>query len=157
MANYQFLTTWCFENGPIDRAFDLLRDSRGYPQWWKGVKDVEVLESGNADGVGDVSRFHWRSVLPYTLSFELRITRVERPHLLEGQATGELEGTGTWRLYEGPGLAVVYDWRVRTTKTWMNAIGPLARPAFSWNHDIVMRQGAQGFADVLGASLIVHD
>ena len=64
---------------------------------------------------------------------------------------------GTWRLYEGEDVAVVYDWRVRTTKWWMNVLGPLARPAFSWTHDIVMRQGGKGLAAELGATLLLHD
>lgn len=40
-------------------------------------------------------------------------------------AVGGLDGTGTFRLFEGPlGTAVTYDWAVRTTKTWMNVIAP---------------------------------
>ncbi len=74
-----------------------------------------------------------------------------------GHASGELEGVGTWRLYKGDGVAVVYDWRVRTTKPWMNVFGPLARPAFSWNHDVVMRQGGRGLAAELGATLLLCD
>jgi hypothetical protein len=96
-------------------------------------------------------------VLPYELSFDSRVTRVERPHLIEGTATGELEGTGVWRLYEGSGTAAVYEWRVHTTRAWMNVLAPLARPAFAWNHDIVMRQGADGIARELGARLIARD
>ena len=127
MARYEFLTTWCVD-APIDAVFDLLNDAAGYPRWWKGVQSVEVLEPGDEDGVGELDHFTWRSVLPYSLGFDMRGTRVERPHLIEGHATGELEGVGTWRLYEGQGTAVVYDWRVRTTKRWMNLFGPLARP-----------------------------
>jgi len=157
MANYEFLTTWLLD-APIDRVFDVLHDSKGYPDWWKGVQSVEVLEEGDEDGVGELDRFSWRSVLPYTLEFDTRVTRVERPHLLEGNATGELEGVGTWRVFEGPpGTAVTYDWRVRTTKAWMNAFGPVARPAFSWNHDLVMRQGGHGLARRLNATLVAHD
>lgn len=157
MAAYEFLTTWCLDDVPAERAFGVLRDAASYPQWWGGVKHTEVLERGDSNGLGELARFAWRSLLPYTLTFDLRVTRVERPHLIEGRATGELEGIGTWRLYEGPGLAVVYDWRVRTTKPWMNIFGPIARPAFAWNHDLVMRQGARGFANLLGAPLILHD
>jgi uncharacterized protein YndB with AHSA1/START domain len=157
MAAYEFLTTWCLRDAPAERAFEVLRDSASYPQWWAGVERAEVLQRGDADGIGEVTRLHWRSVLPYTLSFEMRITRMESPYLIEGHATGELEGVGTWRLYEGRGLAVVYDWRVHTTKPWMNVLGPIARPAFVWNHDLVMRNGARGFADVLSASLVVTD
>jgi hypothetical protein len=154
VAHYEFLTTWCLD-APIDAVFELLHDSTGYPRWWKGVQRVKVLERGEADGVGDLHHFTWRSVLPYSLGFDMRVTRVQRPYLIEGHAFGELEGVGTWRCYEGPGTAVVYDWRVRTTKLWMNLFGPLARPAFAWNHDVVMRQGGRGLAAELGATLLL--
>jgi len=156
MREYEFLTTWCLD-APIERVFDVLRDSRGYPRWWKGVKSVVALADGDPEGVGEASRFTWRSVLPYELSFDSRVTRVERPHLIEGTATGELEGTGVWRLYEGSGTAAVYEWRVHTTRACMNVLAPVARPAFAWNHDIVMRQGADGIARELGARLIARD
>jgi uncharacterized protein YndB with AHSA1/START domain len=155
MAQYSFLTTWCI-NAPIEAIFDLLNEPVGYPRWWKGVRRVEVLERGDGPTVGELDRFEWRSVLPYSLGFDMRVTRVQRPYLIEGHATGELEGVGTWRLYEGQGVAVVYDWRVRTTKRWMNVFGPLARPAFAWNHDLVMRQGGRGLAVELGATLELH-
>jgi len=156
VAEYEFLTTWCVD-APIARVFDLLHDSSRYPEWWKGVRSVVLLEPGDADGVGEARRFTWRSVLPYELSFDSRVTRVERPYLIQGSATGELEGTGTWRLFEGRGTAAVYEWRVRTTRPWMNVLGPVARPVFAWNHDVVMRQGAAGLARELGARLIARD
>ncbi|MBA2505322.1 MAG: SRPBCC family protein [Thermoleophilaceae bacterium] len=156
MAQYEFLTTWCLD-APIDDVFEVLHASEKFPEWWKGVQSVEVLESGDADGIGELGRYSWRSVLPYTLVFDSRVTRVERPHLIVGEATGELEGVGTWRLFEGSGTAVIYEWRVRTTQVWMNLFGPLARPAFAWNHDRVMRQGGHGIAELLGTQLVAHD
>lgn len=155
MGRYEFLTTWCVD-APIDAVFGVLNDSAAYPRWWKGVESVELLEEGAEDGVGKLVHFTWRSILPYSLGFDLRVTRTDPPYLIEGRATGELEGTGTWRLYEGPGTAVVYDWRVRTTKPWMNVLGPLARPAFRWNHDLVMRQGGVGLATELGTTLLLN-
>jgi uncharacterized protein YndB with AHSA1/START domain len=154
VADYEFLTTWCID-APIEAVFDLLKDSAGYPRWWKGVVSVDRLEQGDEAGIGALDHFVWRSVLPYSLGFDLRVTRVQRPHLIEAHASGELEGVGTWRLYEGDGVAVVYDWRVRATKRWMNALGPVARPAFAWNHDVVMRQGGKGLAAELGATLLL--
>lgn len=157
MAQYEFLTTWCLD-APIDRVFSVLTDSARFPEWWKGVSAVEVFEQGDELGVGELARYSWRSVLPYTLTFDLRVTRIEPPHTIEGEATGELEGVGIWRLFAGPGLtAVVYEWRVRTTKPWMNMWGPLLRPAFAWNHDRVMTQGGLGLARRLDAALIAHD
>jgi uncharacterized protein YndB with AHSA1/START domain len=157
VARYAFLTTWCLD-APIDAVFDVLHDSAGYPRWWKGVESVTPVSSGDAAGIGEVVHFTWRSVLPYSLGFELRSTRVQRPHHIEAHATGELEGVGAWHLYQGgDGTAVIYSWRVRTTRLWMNLLGPLARPAFAWNHDLVMRQGGVGLAAELGATLLLHD
>ena len=64
-----------------------------------------------------VSRMVWKSLLPYRVEFEVTTTRVERPHLLEADAVGELSGIGRWRLYEQDGVtAVLYEWNVATTQ-----------------------------------------
>jgi hypothetical protein len=105
--------------------------------------------------VGRLWRHAWKSRLPYRLTFDVRVTRVEPPLALEGVASGELEGTGRWQ-FSSDGLVtcVRYDWNVRTTKSWMKVLGPLARPIFQWNHDLVMRQGAEGLARLLSARLV---
>ncbi len=159
MASYSFLSTWCVA-APLQRVWDLLSVPDRYPEWWKGVRGATVVEPGEdgGAGVGTLYRMRWRSKLPYTLEFDSRVTRMEAPHLLAGQASGELEGTGVWRLFESPlGTVALYDWNVATTQAWMNWFAPLARPVFAWNHDYVMRQGAQGLADELGAELITHN
>jgi uncharacterized protein YndB with AHSA1/START domain len=157
MADYRFLTTWCVD-APIQRVWDALYDSERWPEWWRGVERVEVLEAGNGDRVGELSRYTWKSKLPYRLEFDLRTTRVERPFLVEGTATGELAGEGRWRLFEAPGsTAVTYEWNVHTTARWMNALAPIARPVFVRNHDYVMRNGGEGLARRLGARLLVSD
>ena len=154
MADYRFLTTWLLE-APRAEVFQAIWDSERWPSWWRGVRRAELLEPGAADGVGRLWDFTWRSRLPYDLTFRLRVTRVERPWLLEGDADGELIGVGRWRLYRGAaGTAVVYEWNVRTARAWMNRLAPVARPAFAWNHDAVMRQGGERLARRLGASLI---
>ena len=38
----------------------------------------------------------------------------------------------------------------------MNRLAPVARPLFAWNHDVVMRRGAEGLARLLGAQLLVR-
>ena len=155
MARYEFLTTWAFD-APIDRVWDALYESERWPEWWRGVERVQVLEPGDADRVGELSRYTWKSRLPYTLEFDMRTTHVKRPFLVEGTAQGELAGRGRWRLFEGGGTtAVTYEWLVETTKRWMNVLAPLARPVFAWNHDVVMRNGGHGLARRLGANLLV--
>jgi uncharacterized protein YndB with AHSA1/START domain len=155
MAEYRFLTTWCLE-APIDLVWEAIHDSESWPQWWRGVERVVELEPGDEQGIGQVGRYTWKSRLPYELSFDVTTLRKERPHLLAGEASGELAGMGTWRLSEGGGLTtVLYEWDVRTARAWMNLLAPLARPLFAWNHDWVMKRGGEGLARLLGARLIV--
>jgi hypothetical protein len=155
VAEYRFLTTWCID-APIEDVFAAIDEAGRWPEWWKGVRRAELLEPGDADGLGRLWGFTWRSRLPYDLAFDSRVTAREPPYLLEGQADGELIGVGRWRLYAGHGTAVVYEWNVRTARPWMNRIAPVARPAFAWNHDAVMRQGAEGLAQLLGARLLAR-
>ena len=156
MAAYRFLTTWLLEV-PREQVFQEIWDSERWPSWWRGVESVVELEPGDDEGVGSLGRYVWKSRLPYRLTFETRVTRVDRPRYLEGDADGELAGTGRWRLFEQDGVtAVVYDWDVRTTSRRMNLLAPLVRPMFAWNHDVVMRWGGQGLARRLGARLLAH-
>lgn len=154
MASYEFLTTWLLEC-PRPAAWDVLQDTVRWPEWWRGVKRVDELDPGDENKVGSRFDIEWRSRLPYPLVFEFVVDEVRGPHFMTGRASGELAGTGTWRLYEQDGVtAVTYDWRVHTTKRWMNLVGPLARPVFAYNHDVVMRWGGEGLAKRLGAGLL---
>jgi hypothetical protein len=146
VASYRFLTTWLLD-APRERVWDVLYDAHAWPEWWSGVERMQVD--------GGLWRSTWRSALPYSLTFEFEIVREEPPMLLEGRARGELAGSGVWRLYDGPeGTASTWHWDVATTARWMNALGPLARPAFEWNHHRIMRAGAEGLARRLGCRLL---
>jgi uncharacterized protein YndB with AHSA1/START domain len=157
MAEYRFLTAWLLD-APREPVWEAIYDQKAWPTWWRGVEEVVELVPGEEDGVGSRSRMVWRSLLPYNLGFETHTVRVERPHLLEGQVDGELAGTGRWRLYEeGGATAVLYEWNVRTTRSWMNLLAPIARPIFAWNHDWVMARGGEGIAKLLGCRLLASD
>lgn len=157
MASYRFLTTWVLE-ADRERVWDAIYESERWTEWWRGVEVAERLAPGDEAGLGQIGRYIWRSRVPYPVEFEVVTTRVERPALLEGHASGGLEGVGRWRLFaEDRTTAVLYEWNVATTKRWMNAIAPLARPLFKWNHDQVMRRGGEGLARRLSARLLVND
>jgi|SRR5262245_40700965 len=157
MAEYTFLTTWLL-TADRERIWDAIYESERWPQWWRGVEEAEKLVEGDERGVGQRGRYVWKAKLPYRVNFEIVTTRVERPHLLEGDADGELAGVGRWRLFEQDGVtAVTYEWRVRTTRPWMNLLAPVARPIFKANHDYVMRNGGEGLASLLGARLLAGD
>lgn len=157
MADYAFLTTWLLDS-PREPVWDAIYDQERWPQWWRGVEEAREVSPGDPSGIGSVSRMVWKSLLPYRVEFEVTIKRVERPHLLEADARGELAGIGRWRLYEHEGLtAVLYEWNVATTKPWMNLLAPVARPVFEWNHDWVMSHGGRGIAELLGCRLLASD
>ena len=151
MASYSFVTEWRLD-APIDRVYEAIHDSLAWPSWWSAVKAVEEIRpAAERNGVGTVRRYTFKGSLPYTLSFDLAVDRVEPPTTLGGRATGELEGSGVWTLREDGGTTVArYDWNVRTTRWWMNLVAPLARGVFKSNHDIVMRSGAKGICGLLG-------
>jgi hypothetical protein len=154
VARYRFLTTWLLET-TRERAWAEIENPAAWPEWWRGVERVEQLDPGDAARVGCCYVVGWRSRIPYSLSFEFTVERVEPPGLMAGVARGELAGQGCWRLLEQDGVtAVVYDWDVQTTKLWMNLVGPIARPVFEYNHDAVMRWGGEGLARRLGVRLL---
>ena len=157
MGEYSFLTTWLLE-AEREQVWEAIYDSERWPQWWNGVLEAEKLEEGDDAGIGQFGRYIWKAKLPYRVEFFIRTTKVERPFLLEGDATGELAGIGRWRLFEQDGVtAAIYEWNVHTTKAWMNALAPVAGPVFKGNHDYVMRNGGAGIANLLGARLLALD
>jgi uncharacterized protein YndB with AHSA1/START domain len=153
MARYSFLTTRVLD-APRDDVWQAIYEIERWPEWWRGVRSVEQIEHGDEAGIGALYRHEWRSVVPYPVRFETRITQIEPPFLIAADADGELAGTGRWRLFDGRDTAVTYEWNVRTTRRWMNLVAPVAGPIFRWNHNVVMHQGGQGLADLLGARLL---
>ena len=127
----------------------MLRDAERWPDWWRGVQRVTVLAPEQRYLIA------WRSRIPYELEFEFDVQEIDPPCCMIGEATGELTGTGRWRLFEDGGItAVTYEWDVRTTKTWMNLLAPVARPVFAHNHNVVMRWGGEGLARRLDCNLL---
>ena len=119
---------------------------------------IPVQQKGDAQGVGSLRSYTWSSRLPYRLSFNMRTTAVTRPTLMEGIASGDLDGKGRWRLEPlGERPRVQYEWTVVVGKPWMRAFAPLLAPVFAWNHDPVMREGGRGIARHLGVALIAYE
>lgn len=146
MADYVLDTVWQVAAEP-EAVWPALTAVEEWPTWWRGVLVVERLKAGDPSGRGRRYRTTWRGRLPYTLTFETETTQIERPVLIESHARGQLQGTGTWRLRpDGDATRVHYRWAVRTTRPWMNALALLARPVFRWNHDAIMRWGAEGLS-----------
>ncbi len=149
-ADFHLITEWRL-NAPIDAVWHALTEVEAWPGWWRAVRRVELLEPGDAGGIGSLRRMTWRTALPYSLSFDMRTTRIEHHRVIEGRAGGELDGTGRWTLWEeADGTYVRYDWIVEVSKPWMRLVAPLLRPVFAWNHEVVMKWGLAGLKGKLG-------
>ena len=151
---YSFVTRWQIR-APIEKVWNAIYESTEWPHWWKGVLNVKVIKENDAHGVNGVREYTWKSVLPYLLKFKMRLTEREDPKHMRGEAFGELEGVGIWMLEEKNGITYVqYNWDVFTNKRWMNYFSFLLKPLFKYNHDVVMRWGAEGLAKMLDAELV---
>jgi hypothetical protein len=148
MAGYRFESTWVIE-APATAAFDALRRFEEHPRWWRHV-------ASTTQSAAHAVRYEIRSPLWYSLTFDVALQRAVRPSLIATKAAGDLAGTGIWELSDVGGVTTLnHRWTVATTKPWMNAVAPLADPAFRWAHDRVMEGGARGLADMLEARLLL--
>lgn len=153
MGHYRMITEW-HADAPLDRVWDALLLVRDWPTWWKGFRSVEQLRPGEESGVAMVVRQAWRSYLPYTLEFDLEILRVERRTLLEGRASGDVEGTCRWSFEQRDGGTVVrFVMDVRTTRWWMNLPAPFAGRVFAFNYHAIMRWGSEGLGRLLATGV----
>ena len=153
MSDYEFITVWSV-SAPLPVVWETIKHSETWNDWWKGVVRVVELKAGDDDGLGSIRRSTWKSALPYTLEFDSEITRIKPMMLIEARAFGELEGNGLWQFSSEADdvTRVQYDWRVKTTRPWMNLLAPIARPFFKWNHDIIMGWGEAGLKRRLEAA-----
>jgi hypothetical protein len=150
MATYRFRTVW-WTPAPIDRIWEALADYGAWPTWWRGIQTVEVLRRGDESGVGTVLRQQWRSKLPYTLVFDLEMLRIESRKLLEGRASGDLEGTCRWTLIPvNAGMEIRFDVDVRPGRWWMNLPIPFASRVVRASFETIMNWGREGLERILG-------
>ncbi|APG94564.1 SRPBCC family protein [Sinorhizobium americanum] len=146
MASTEFhlVTTWAVD-ASIEDVWRELTTPESWPDWWPSVKEVTLLRPGDESGIGAVRRMKWSTALPYDLAFDMETTRIDPLSLIEGKASGELDGTGRWTLRpDGAVCNVRYDWIVKVTKPWMVRLAFILKPVFRWNHAVVMERGRQG-------------
>jgi uncharacterized membrane protein YagU involved in acid resistance len=154
MTEYRFVTFWHIE-APLHDVYEAVYQSLRWPEWWRGAERVEQLSSGDADGIGSVLRYTWKSRLPYRLVFDACTIRIEPLAALEATTSGDLEGSGRWIFSHERNITTVrYEWQVHTTPRWMNLLAPAARSVFAKNHHALMQRGAEGLARLLDARLV---
>jgi hypothetical protein len=149
-TNYRLQTVW-WTPAVIDQVWEILASYKAWPSWWRGIQSVEVLRNGDQSGVGTVLRQGWRSRLPYTLVFDLEMLRIESRKLLEGRASGDLEGICRWTFTPvNGGTEIRFDVDIRPGRWWMNLPIPFTPRIVRANFEAIMRWGREGLAQKLG-------
>ena len=68
MVEYRLLTIWRVE-APLKVVYAAIHDSPRWPDWWPGVKQVELVATGDADGINSVLRYCPHGPLLYRMTF----------------------------------------------------------------------------------------
>ena len=154
MTEYRLVTVWRIE-APLAAVYAAVCEPLCWPEWWPDAQRIEQRQAGAADGVGRVLHCTWQGRLPYRLGFDLITTRMQPLEAVEGVVEGDLEGIGRCLFSQAGAVTTVrHEWRVRTTRSWMNLLAPCARPLFKRNHALAMKRGGEGLARRLDARLL---
>ena len=142
-AEYRFVNRWRVP-GTIQEVADIIQHPDGFRHWWPAAwLDYELVEEGDANGIGRVFRYRVKGWLPYSLRLTFTVTDRQPPHTFAVASAGDLVGEGRWTLeQDGPMVEVTYDWRVRAERPLIRLLSPVVKPIFRSNHFWVMRQGA---------------
>jgi len=148
---YDFLSRWRFDDASLTEIADILEDTASLPRWWPELfKKVIIVRPGGEHALGQVANCECRARLPYTLRFTYTVAEEHYPNGSTIESTGDLIGTGIWRLASRDGgVDVEYSWQVRLEKPFLRLISPLARPFLAANHEWSMQRGEEGLRQEL--------
>jgi uncharacterized protein YndB with AHSA1/START domain len=151
--HFDLVSHWCI-HAPVAPVWAALTTPESWPQWWPGVRAVQTLRPGGADGLGSLRRMTWATRLPYDVVVEIEAVEAIPHERLRGRSRGQMNGEGIWLLREERNgqqavTHVTYVWRVELSQRWMRWLAPLLAPLFRWNHRAVMKAGG----DALNARL----
>lgn len=141
---YHFVSRWRLK-GTREEVAEVLGDAAGLARWWPSVYlDVEMLEPGDARGVGRVVSLYTKGWLPYTLRWRFRVTEADPPNGFALEAEGDFVGRGEWSFrQDGRHVEAVYDWRIRADKPLLRRLSFLLKPLFELNHRWAMARGEE--------------
>ncbi len=83
---------------PVGAVWLELSRPDAWPDWWRGVVAVELLEAGDPNGLGTYRRVTCRGPLPARLSFNMRTVRLEPRTVIESMADASCAdpAAGNW-------------------------------------------------------------
>ena len=145
---YRFVDRW-FVRAPLEKAYDVVGDTLGYPDWWGDVF-VSVDGDGGPPRPGRHVQIVSRGFLPYRLRWEAEVAAAAAPHRFSFTMTGDFVGSGSWSFEPAEGgTNAVFEFRPRVEKPGVKQLSPLLKPVFRWNHRWAMKRGERGLDALL--------
>lgn len=155
---FDLKSAWHLPASP-ERVWAVIADpNMSWPNWWPDCTFAGPLVRSEAKSTAQedilkatTARLNFKASLGYTLTISIHPTKVVTPSEIEFDAGGHLEGTGKVTLTPdfGGQTRMDIEWRVRPTQRWMNLLTPIAAPAFTAAHALMMRQGERGLIRAL--------
>src|SRR5947209_17005075 len=141
--DYHFITHWRVQ-GTVKEVTEIIDDAADLVRWWPSVYlGVEILQPGDAKGLGKEVALYTKGWLPYTLRWEFRVTEV-RPDGFTLVAWGDFDGRGIWTFeQDGEWVNVIYDWKIKAEKPLLRYFSIIMKPIFSANHHWAMAKGEE--------------
>jgi hypothetical protein len=144
--DFHFVTPWTVR-GDVTDVYAILDAAEEYPRWWPATwLWVKVIDPGDAEGIGRVTKVVSKGWLPFTLRWTLRKIESHRPYGYAVEADGFFSGQGRWTLVQtGAEVTATYDWRVRPdpSKPVLAWLCGLAKPILQSNHNWTMARGQE--------------
>jgi Polyketide cyclase / dehydrase and lipid transport len=144
---YEFAETWRVDASE-STVYDVLADLASYPQWWPQVRSVVRVDD-------DTARVVCRSLLPYSLRFDMVRVRDDRgARVLEARLFGDLDGWARWTVRAtANGSVLLYEQQVTTPGRLLRTLARGGRSVLVLNHAWMMRSGRRGLRRrLLGAA-----
>jgi hypothetical protein len=143
MSDYHVTTTWEVD-ARLDEVIAILQEPASLARWWPAAflaVEAAAAQDGRRGSTGRVRSKGW---LPYTLRFEFDVVELpDRPGVVV-RVAGDFEGRCVCTVAaRDPGLAIVFDWKVRVHKPVIRRWSWLLKPVFVANHLWVMARGLE--------------
>lgn len=142
--HYCFVTRWSVD-GTREEVFRIIEDTPAYVRWWPAVwLRVEIIEPGDTNSVGRVTRVLSKGWLPYLLSWTAVTHEKVFPERIAIEAAGDFQGRGCWTFdVSGAQTNVQYVWEIEARKPLLRYGSWLLRPIFAANHRWAMDRGLE--------------
>lgn len=141
--DYRFIDRWQVRS-TLDEVWEIMTDGADFKRWWPGIYlDARELVHGDDDGLGRTIGFHAQGGrLLYTLRWQARTIRVDKPHGFTIEASGDFQGTGTWTFeQDGEWVKMTFEWVIQAANPLLRSLSFVIKPLLANNHRWAMQLG----------------